>query len=510
MRNRLRRLHGRMRHRRLVGFAGAAFLAVSLLAAPAVAAASGSPSAAPSPAPDLQAGPWLSVDRLPVGLQVPSTAADPVFPYQGATPVGLACPNTSVCIAVSGGNAAARTADGGTTWTLETVPSPASDIVLDLSGVACVTAATCLAVGDGGPAGVAGVTGVDASAEVARTNDGGATWRLLSPPAGIGGLLGISCPTTHLCVAVGWSGSSSPIGSTLHAVAAMTVDEGARWTTSESAATEPDVLTGVACPDTTHCWAVGAALTYTPDGDDSYTDTDAGVVMASTDGGSTWTAQTVGTDILEAVACSDDSHCWAVGIRDDPTGGGHGVLASTTDGQSWAVQDAPSGIDVHSVSCVPHGGCVAVAAATTELFDDREVLQTGGVILSTPGSGTWKATPWPDPDSAPAAVSCPAISACRAVGIGGTDAGQAQLPSSTYTVFATGYGSTWQLHTASTPEPWLEAVACPSLRDCVAVGRSATQRSVATLQGLTLNTTDQGATWRVALAPAGASPTSAP
>src|SRR3984957_9151731 len=67
----------------------------------------------------------------------------------------------------------------------------------ELSGVSCVSATTCIAVG-GNP---------DQSAsQIVGSTDGGGTWTEQSAPSSsTGALLSVSCPTAGACVAVGSS-----------------------------------------------------------------------------------------------------------------------------------------------------------------------------------------------------------------------------------------------------------------------------------------------------------------
>jgi photosystem II stability/assembly factor-like uncharacterized protein len=75
-------------------------------------------------------------------------------------------------------------------------------------------------------------------------------------------------------------------------------------------------------------WAVGAG----------------GVIVASSDGGATWTARTSGTaQDLHAVAFADATHGWAVGA-------GGTILATTDGGATWAPQTSGTGSDLTGVA----------------------------------------------------------------------------------------------------------------------------------------------------------------
>lgn len=57
-----------------------------------------------------------------------------------------------------------------------------------------------------------------------------------------------------------------------------------------------------------------------------------GVILATTDGGKTWTRQAVDQEVgqLRAVSCTDRNHCWAAGYD--------GVFATTDGGKTWSRQ----------------------------------------------------------------------------------------------------------------------------------------------------------------------------
>jgi hypothetical protein len=158
------------------------------------------------------------------------------------------------------------TTDGGATWS-----SQSSGVGDDLLGISCPTTSTCWAVGSNG--------------RMLATGDGGATWS--SRASGGSELRGITCPTTSTCRVVGFNGRIL-----------ATSDGGASWS-SQSSGTS-DNLHAVACPTATSCWVVG----------------DEGRILATTNGGATWAAQGSGTtELLAGVSCTTTTLCWAVGAN---------------------------------------------------------------------------------------------------------------------------------------------------------------------------------------------------
>jgi photosystem II stability/assembly factor-like uncharacterized protein len=144
---------------------------------------------------------------------------------------------------------------------------------------------------------------------VARTRNGGATWRIrkaLGGKANYGGFVDVAAPTSRVCFAL-------KIGA-----------RGGVWATADRGATwKRHVLPGdtkdyeaIAFTDAQTGWAVGAA----------------GMIANTTDGGVTWTAQTSGVDVrLHGVCFVDASVGYAVGE--------YGTIIVTEDGgATWTAQ----------------------------------------------------------------------------------------------------------------------------------------------------------------------------
>lgn len=144
--------------------------------------------------------------------------------------------------------AALSSADGGQTWVAATLPDEAGP----LSAVSCSDQTDCVAVT------AQAASEVDTS-QVLVTADGGQSWTL-APAVGLPAsrVFAITCPTSSYCWA---SGTQLPAGSAAvtvfaaQGVLATTNDEGQTWQTAQL---PPDlgVVTRVACPSTTSCFAL--------------------------------------------------------------------------------------------------------------------------------------------------------------------------------------------------------------------------------------------------------------
>src|ERR1700686_2238152 len=103
---------------------------------------------------------------------------------------------------------------------------------------------------------------------------------------------GIACPSLSTCLLVGTSTTGKGIILATH-------DGGASWLSS-AVGVSSGGLNAISCADTDHCVAVGAS----------------GSVLATADGGSTWSVPTtlpsVASDVLTSISFPDDQHCWGV------------------------------------------------------------------------------------------------------------------------------------------------------------------------------------------------------
>jgi photosystem II stability/assembly factor-like uncharacterized protein len=113
-----------------------------------------------------------------------------------------------------------------------------------------------------------------------------------------------------------------------------TTDGGASWVEVSLPPAEMDVR-GVTCPTTTDCFAVG---------DKSSGTTQFGNILATTEGGTTWTDQfdyTLGLDpVIEAVECTSATSCIAVGgTTGTPHVGPRGPFPDNTTPQPGPAND---------------------------------------------------------------------------------------------------------------------------------------------------------------------------
>ncbi len=138
-----------------------------------------------------------------------------------------------------------------------------------------------------------------------------------------------------------------------------TSDGGRTW--SEQARGLRFRLYDIACVDRRCCWAVGG------------TGFGQGVILATTDGGLSWQRQWSGDDEINAVTFADTRHGWAVG---------DGVVLATSDGgATWRRPELEDDALLYDVAC----------ADSENVWACGEGRRTGGVILhSGDGGATWR------------------------------------------------------------------------------------------------------------------------
>ena len=276
-------------------------------------------------------------------------------------------------------------------------------------------------------------------------------------------LIGVSCPGTADCVAVG--SVTSPFGQELTLVESW---NGSYWSVvpSPSPAGRFSALWDVSCPDSTSCMAVG----FTGDG--------AGGILTLVESwnGTTWSVvpspSPMSVSELVGVSCTSLTNCVAVGTTGDGTAAL--TLIESWNGTTWSVVPSPSptsvGSSLRGVSCTTSTDCVAVGSYS---FDSAHPQQT---LVEAWNGTAWSVVPSPSPMSFSGlnGISCSTSTNCTAVG-SQVDAGG----NASDTLNESWNGSTWTV----VPSPIIDfgslartivdvayGVACPGPARCLAVG----------------------------------------
>jgi hypothetical protein len=416
----------------------------------------------------------------------PATAASwkiQAAPYPNlanGTLSSVACASAKDCLAVgeavttSGSVQSISALWNGTTWTQKTTPDPASALSSSLSGVSCVSATDCFAVG----------TYANSTTSLTLIELwNGTTWAIKSTPNPAGAsasLAAVSCFSSTSCNAVGsQTSSSSGLGTTL----AETL-KGTTWTLVASANGKniTNSLVSLSCKSSASCVAVG----------DVDTSSFANNSLAETFNGTSWTLSNAVTPagdnaILTGVACTSTSSCVAVGSFGQFEAEGMALIESW-NGKTWTQETAPGGAsttyDLAAIACSAAAACIAVGGAGD--FASTLAMSWNGKA--------WSVVVTPDPagtGTSLSGVTCSAATSCISVG-GDTDSVGEHVS------FAESLsGTAWAL-TAATPNPQgrpansLLGVSCSSATACTSVGQRA---------DITLGESWNGTSWAIISTP---------
>jgi hypothetical protein len=336
------------------------------------------------------------------------SAATAAVTVDGSELLGVACPTTTRCFAV-GRTTNPDTAliegwKSGVGWSVLQGQNSAPPVGGVLTGVACQNAWSCFAVG---------------GTLIERWN--GTRWYVVRGatlyPGWSGYLHGVSCTSTF-CLAVG---GQSGGGSSRTLVERWNGSWWSRVTTPYAPGPSSPFLTSVSCPSASLCFAAGyytdstgrkKTLLQRWDG------TSVSQVMPSLNAPGLNAA--TGNTYLTGVACPTTTNCVAVGYSYDATvfpAGTGATWVEQWDGTSWSNVASPNqgGLisTLNGVSCAGATTCVAVG----EYYASYVTYVT---LVESWNGAAWSVVPdpvagWPSTFNA---VRCPSATLCFAVGSG--------------------------------------------------------------------------------------------
>ena len=317
----------------------------------------------------------------------------------------------------------------GSAWKGVGMTLPKGTRSVDLLGVSCKAAKSCLVVGDYYTS-----TSVSAASHVLALSYNGTSLKptpAVPLPKGAtdAALISVSCATTRYCVALGAAdGNAGPFSNSVPPTIIETWN-GAKWTLHTAAASigrttllEPSA---VSCATSAFRVLAGAELTVTS------TSGSAKLYAASWNGKKLTTMKPAtvggGKDYPEAtgVSCASASNCAVTGaVVEDPTASSTPSLSAFTEiwnGKAWQLAKVtwPKGTAESAtlgVSCYAAHSCEAVgidsaSAAETAPFDAAAVSfdGTAGVVQAVPAPSKGHSTAFAD-------VSCLPWGTCVATG----------------------------------------------------------------------------------------------
>ncbi len=237
----------------------------------------------------------------------------------------------------------------GTRWRIQPTPNLAGSPNSSLSAVTCSSRRACTAVGS-----AEARTAFVPLAE--RWN--GSRWSIeptpRPPKAKNSELLGVSCPTSRECIAVGDYDTASNVS---YGFAERW--NGSRWTLA--GVVRPGArafLDSVSCSSASRCTAVGA-----------YEITTTTLPLAERWTAGRWRKQsTPGAGLLFGVSCPAFAQCTAVGSQPNGQSGESALLAMLWNGRRWKTQSVPEPLGstqgfLRGVSCPTVSSCAAAGWA---------------------------------------------------------------------------------------------------------------------------------------------------
>jgi hypothetical protein len=329
----------------------------------------------------------------------------------------VSCATTSACTAVGAVPSGAgptplveRWKPSTSRWVVQHINVPPGSQP-QLTGVSCATATDCVAVGS--------FVATSGRTRVLGEHWDGTTWHVVPVPRVVGWdttLSGVSCVSASYCLAVG-AMSHVPWP---HITNSLTVEwDGTNWhrvvTTTTIATSVPfnplDPIGSVSCSAAHLCTEV-----FHTDGTAPVIERWDGANMTS----ETSATPSGSTSVdLSSVACPTDSDCESVGSYVDSAGRHN--LAESWDGSAWSVQNSPqptTGVALNAVSCAAVDVCVAAGNAWRSHGDPQLQRWNGSTWSTRP------LPPLPGAAVVLAGASCPADGGCRVVGSNVVPAGE--------------------------------------------------------------------------------------
>ncbi|MGO9876618.1 MAG: hypothetical protein ACLPVY_22825 [Acidimicrobiia bacterium] len=425
-----------------------------------------------------------------------SIITSPNVPSTGLTDVS--CPSTTFCVAVG---SVSPTLNGpvqsqtliehwdGTRWSIVTSPNPDPDND-SLNSVACASPTSCVAVG----------TNASSSSPGTIEHWNGTKWSIATHPMPFdnpnNSLADVTCAgTTATCFAVGQYATTT--GTTVTLIEQPTASGWTMVPSPNPPGATTSALTGVSCPNTTFCIAVGASMNKT---------------LIERWNGTTWSAvpspnHPSGSSSLASISCTGATNCMAVGNFN-----GGQTLIERWNGSTWTIVPSPNYAlqppfiarqDVlSSVSCAGANSCFAVGTDSNVAGGSGLGSKTSTLIERWNGS-TWTIVPSPNPGAFVdllSSVSCPSANSCVAAGMLNPGNGGGVNPSTEYSLIVDWNGTAWTQMESANPAnavaTLLSGIACSTPTSCRAVGETSDGSAWSTLiETLT------GTTWSIVPSP---------
>ena len=302
------------------------------------------------------------------------------------------------------------------------------------------------------------------------------------PSPGQTGQLGaVSCADARRCWAVGVPGPNATMPAGSATVVVATTNGGMSWSAERVVGGYTPELSGVACPTRTECMAVGS------------NGLSSGVVVTTDDAGKHWLSATTptGAVTMTSVECAEVADCTALVSNGTVT-----WSAQTTDfGETWTQEGnlPASFVATGALTCTPAGPCLVPGYVPTSASHG-----SGAIAISHDGGKTWAAASVPSGIGTLQSTACLSTSICLAGGSTSTTVSDV-VPAAGLLLRSADGGSTWATVAGTVPVDDVYDLACPSAEVCAMVGTK-WQGNPAVSSGVVAQSKDGGSSFKVSTA----------
>ena len=298
------------------------------------------------------------------------------------------------------------------------------------------------------------------------------------PAPGQTGQLGaVSCFDARRCWAVGVPGPNATMPAGSATVVVATTDGGMSWSAQRVVGGYTPELSGIACPTKSDCIAVGS------------NGLSSGVVITTDDGGKHWLSATTptGAVTISSVECTGVADCTALVSNGTVT-----WSSQTTDfGETWTQQGnlPASFVAAGALTCMPAGPCLVAGYVPAAAGHG-----TGAIAVSQDGGQAWSSATVPSGIGTLQSTACLSASVCLAGGSTSTTVSDV-VPAAGQLLSSTDGGTTWSAVPGTVPVDDVFGLACPSAELCAMVGTD-WEGSPAVSSGAVAQSNDGGSSFK--------------